>query len=148
MDGKKWRLCLLVALLVAAAPRGTRAADVKQAEEEANKAIAQAVASAVDVGKAAEFKGQTLDLKAKDQSALVLTFPAGKKVSVSVKSDKKADVNLYVLDASRKEVAKDDSPGPDCLVTFTPKEAGKYTLVLVNRGPGETKSTVKVDLAK
>ncbi len=147
MDGRKWRLCLLVALLFAVAPRGTRA-DVKQDEQDANKAIAQAVAKAQDVGKAEDFKGQTLDLKAKDQSALVLTFPAGKKVSVSVKSDQKTDVNLYVFDASRKEVAKDDSPGPDCLVSFTPKEEGKYTLVVVNRGPEETKSTVKVNLAK
>jgi hypothetical protein len=33
-------------------------------------------------------------------------------------------------------------------VTFTPKEAGKYTLEVRNLGPGENRSTLKVSFRK
>ena len=80
--------------------------------------------------------------------AVTLTFPAGKEASVTVRSEKKTDVHLFVFDASGKEVAKDDSPGPSCDLKFTPKEAGKYTLEVRNLGPGDNQSTVKVVLGK
>jgi len=52
------------------------------------------------------------------------------------------------FDAAKKVVAKDDSPGPSCDLTFTPKEAGKYTLEVRNLGPGDNRSTLKVALDK
>jgi len=101
-----------------------------------------------DDGKAEEFKGKTFDLKEKGQAAVTLTFPAGKEASVTVRSEKKTDVHLFVFDAAGKEVAKDDSPGPSCDLKFTPKEAGKYTLEVRNLGPGDNQSTLKVELGK
>jgi len=132
MDGKSWRVSALVAVLALAVACPTRAEDVK----------------ATDGGKAEEFKGKTFDLKEKGKAAITLTFPAGKKASVTVKSAKETDVNLFIYDADKKVVAKDDSPGPSCELNFTPKEAGKYTLEVVNLGPGGNRSTLKVAFGK
>jgi hypothetical protein len=98
--------------------------------------------------KAEEFKGKTFSLKEKGKGHVTLTFPAGKKATVTVKSTKETDVNLYVYGADKKVVEKDVSPGPSCMLSFTPKEAGKYTLEVVNLGPGANKSTLKVKLAE
>ena len=105
-------------------------------------------AKPTDGGKAEAFKAKSFDLKEKGRAAVTLTFPAGKEASVTVRSEKKTDVHLYVYDAARKVVAKDDSPGPSCDLKFTPKEAGKYTLEVVNLGPGENRSTLQVEFAK
>ena len=103
---------------------------------------------ATDGGKAVEFKGKTFDLKEKEKAAIILLFPAGKEATVTVRSEKKTDVHLFVYDAAKKVVAKDDSPGPSCDLTFTPKEAGQYTLVVRNLGPGDNRATLKVEFAK
>src|SRR5579872_7334580 len=111
MSWKNWRVGFPTALVVLAALLcGARAEDAKPA----------------DGGKAEQFKGKAFDLKQKGKAAITLTFPAGKEASVTVRSDKKTDVHLFVYDADRKVVAKDDSPGPSCDLKFTPKEAGKY----------------------
>jgi hypothetical protein len=98
--------------------------------------------------KAGEYKGAGIDLKEGEKGTLKLSFKAGKKVTVTVKSEKKSDVNLMVYDADKKEIAKDDSPGPDCKLTFTPEKDGELTIVVLNKGPGANRSTVKVDIAK
>ena len=125
-----WRVCGSAALVALAALLCGARAEAKQAEG----------------GKAEYFKSKAFDLKEKGKSAITLTFPAGKEVSVTVRSDKKTDVNLFVYDAAKKVVAKDDSPGPSCDLKFTPKEAGKYTLEIVNLGPGENRSTLEVKI--
>jgi len=109
---------------------------------------ARAEEKPTDEGKASEFKGKTFELKAKAKAAIILSFQAGKKAKITVKSTGKPDVHLFVYDADKKEVAKDDSAGPDCDLTFTPKEAGKFILEVRNLGPGDTKSTLKVVIAK
>jgi hypothetical protein len=132
MDRKMRLVGLATALFGLVLLSGTRAEEVKP----------------IDEGKAEEFKGKTYDVKAKGEVAILLTFPAGGKASVTVRSDKKTDMNLFVYDAAKKLVAKDDSPGPDCDVDFTPAEAGKFTLVVRNLGPGDNRSTLKVKLSK
>ena len=132
MHGKSWRVVLLAALVALLVLSGTRAQDGKVPDE----------------GAAEKFKGKTFDLKEKGKAAIKLTFPAGKKVSVTVRSDKQSDINLFVYDAAKKVVAKDDSPGPDCDVKFTPKEAGTYTFEIRNLGPGDNRCTLQVELAK
>jgi hypothetical protein len=122
----------LVALLVFVVPLDTRAQDAK----------------ATDAGKAEEFKEKAFDLKEKGQAAITLDFPAGKEFSVTVRSEKKTDVHLFVYDSAKKVVAKDDSPGPSCDLTFIAKEAGRYTLEVRNLGPGDNRSTLKVALGK
>ena len=96
MGSKSWRLCVSALVCALAVLVSARAQDGK----------------ATDEGKAEDFKGKTFDLKEKDKAAITLTFDAGKKWKVMVKSDKKSDVNLFIFDAAKKEVAKDDSPGP------------------------------------
>jgi hypothetical protein len=98
--------------------------------------------------KAEDFKGKTFELKGKGKGHVTLTFAADKKATITVKSDTKSDVNLFVYDADKKEVAKDDSEGPDCKIEFTPKKAGKYTIEVVNAGKESTKSTLKIAWAK
>jgi hypothetical protein len=133
MNRLSWRASVLAVWCVCVLLCGTRAADEPTPK---------------DYGKAEKFKGKTFDVKEKGQVAFILSFPAGRKATVTVKSKGKPDVNLFVWDADKKEVAKDDSPGPDCELNFTPETAGKFTLVIKNLGPGDTKSTVKVSLAK
>jgi hypothetical protein len=102
----------------------------------------------IDGGKAEKFKSKAFDVKEKGKVAIALTFPAGKEAVVTVRCEKKTDVNLFVFNADKKVVVKDDSPGPDCDVKFTPKEAGKYTFEIRNLGPGDNRCTLKVELAK
>jgi hypothetical protein len=132
MSSKSWRVCAMAALFVLAAFNVTRAEDAKPADE----------------GKAADFTGKKFDLKEDGKVAFKLEFPADKKVSITVKGEKQSDIHLFVYDADKKQVAKDDSPGPDCLVTFTPKETGTLTVVVHNKGPGPNRAAVKVAFPK
>ncbi len=124
-------VCALAALIAFAGLSGSRADVV-----------------VVDGGKASDYKPKGIALKEGEKGTLKLAFKAGKKVTVTVKSEKQSDVNLLVLDADKKEIAKDDSPGPDCKLSFTPEKDGDYTLVVQNKGPGVNTSTVTVDVAK
>jgi hypothetical protein len=126
------RVAVVASLLALAVLCGTQAEGAKPTDE----------------GKAQDFKGKTFELKEKGEASIILTFPAGKKASITVKSAKKSDVNLFIYDAAKKEVAKDDSPGPDCAIDYTPKIGGKLTLTVRNLGPGENKSTLKVKVEK
>jgi len=132
MNRKSWRVGLAIALFGLVVLSGTWAEEAKPTDE----------------GKAEEFKGKTFDLKEKGEAAITLTFPGGKMATVTVKSEKKSDVNLFVYDINKKVLVKDDSPGPDCEVSFQPMAAVKLTLVVRNRGPGENRSTLKVKLSK
>ena len=102
----------------------------------------------IDGGKAEEFRGKTFEIKEKGEVTVLLSFPAGKKASITLRGEKKTDVHLFIYDASKKVIAKDDSPGPNCEVEFTPKEASKLTVVIRNLGPGTNKVPLKVQIAK
>jgi hypothetical protein len=132
MKCKHWQVCVLAAVCALAALGAAQARDDKPADED----------------KAEDFKGKAFDLKEKGKVAVTLTFPAGREATITVKGEKKTDVHLFVYDAAGKQVAKDDSPGPDCEVKITPKEASKYTLEIRNLGPGETRAALKVALGK
>jgi hypothetical protein len=131
MSGKIRGVCALAALVALTAWGGSRA-DVT-------------IADGLDVK---SYKPTGIELKEGEKGTLKLNFKAGREVTVTVTSTKESDVNLYVYDADKKEIAKDDSPGPSCKLTFTPKKDGELTLVVVNKGPGGNTSTVKVDVAK
>jgi hypothetical protein len=95
MRGKVWRLGVPVAFVALVALMGG-----VLAEED----------KPIDGGKAEEFKGKTFDVKEKGKAVIALTFPAGKEAVVTVRGEKKTDVHLFVYDADKKVVAKDDSP--------------------------------------
>jgi hypothetical protein len=128
MDGKCWRALALAGLFALVVLCGARAGGDK----------------VIDGGKADKFKGKKFNLKDKGKAKIALTFAADQTYSLTVKSAKETDINLFVYDADGKEVAKDDSPGPSCDITFTPTKAGKYILEIVNKGPGANTSTLKV----
>jgi hypothetical protein len=114
--------------------------------------VALCVARADDVkpineGKGAEFKGKKLEMKDKDQVAILLSFEAGKEVTATTSGTKETDVHLYVSDEAGKEVGKDDSPGPICSVKFTPAKDGKYKFLIKN-AKGDNTVTFQVMVAK
>jgi hypothetical protein len=132
MAVKNWGACVLAALFGIMVICGAPAQDNKP----------------IDEGKAEEFKGKTFDIKEKGEAAILLTFPAGKKASVTLRGEKKTDVHLFVYDSQKKVVAKDDSPGPNCDVEFTPTKDMRLTLVIRNLGPGANRVPLKVKVAK
>jgi hypothetical protein len=130
MNGKSWRVYAVAALFALVVLCSARAGDDKPKDE----------------GKAEEFKGKKFELKDKGKARIILSFPADKPALVTVKSEKKTDVNLFIYTVKgKKPIEKDDSPGPDCEIKFTPKKAGKYVLEVVNLGKGANTSTLKVE---
>jgi hypothetical protein len=130
MKVKNWIACLLV---VACAIVATSAAAGDEKK--------------VEGGKGSAFKSKTYDIPEKGEITVVLSFEASKEVTVTTKGDKETDVNLFVKGLYFE--AKDTSPGPDCLVKFTPaKGDDKFTLTVKNNGPGANKVTLTVKVAE
>ena len=92
----------------------------------------------IDLGKGAAFNGKKIEMKDKGEVAYILSFAAGKAFEATTDGTKNTDVNLYVYDATGKEVGKDDSPGPKCSVKVTPEKDGKYKFVIKNAGGNNT----------
>jgi hypothetical protein len=138
MYTKRWRKCVLMAVVAAGALLCGDGLGVKAQDLKGKWTIHE--------GKAATFKGKEISLEEKGHLAFTLVFPADKKATVTIKSKKETDINLYVYDSAKKLVAKDDSPGPSCDLNFTPKEEGRYILEVVNMGPGSNVSTIKVEI--
>ena len=93
---------------------------------------------ATDLGEGAHFTGKKIEMKDKGKVAYILSFAAGKEFEATTDGTKNTDVNLYVYDATGKEVGKDDSPGPKCSVKVTPEKDGKYKFVITNAGGNNT----------
>jgi hypothetical protein len=122
--------CLVVVACVIVAC-GAAAGDEKKAE----------------VGKGSAFKSKTYDIPEKGEVTVVLSFEAGKEVTVTTRGDKETDVNLFVK--GKYFEAKDTSPGPACLVKFTPvKGDDKFTLTVKNDGRGANEVTLTVKVAE
>jgi hypothetical protein len=109
--------------------------------------LAQQHAKSTDLGNGAEFKGKTTEMNDKGKVVYVLSFKAGKEFEATTDGPKNTDVNLFVYDATGKEVGKDDSPGPKCSVKVTPAQDGKYKFVITNAGGANT-VTFKVNIAE
>jgi hypothetical protein len=136
MNGRSWRIAGVAVLFGLVTLFSARAED-----------------KPMDEGKASDFKGKTYTVKGKDQVSVILDCQSGKQATVTVRSTEKTDVNLFVYHGDKvgkddKPVAKDDSPGPDCDVKFTPDKSGKYTFVIKNAGADTNKCTLKVEVAK
>ncbi len=97
----------------------------------------------VDGGKGSAFKSKSYEIKEKGEIAVVLSFEAGKEVTVTTSADKETDVHLMVKGMYFE--AKDTSPSPVCLIKFTPSKGDEnFTMTLKNNGPGANKVTLKV----
>jgi hypothetical protein len=132
MFGKSWKVYGLAVLFALVVCFSTRAQDKKPDK----------------TPRAEEFKSKKYEVKEKGNARVPLVFQAGKTYTLIVESTGKPDVNLFVMDADKKAVAKDDSPGPDCKISFKPEKTGTYTLEIRNLGPGNTTSTLKVEVGK
>jgi hypothetical protein len=129
MKVKKWVGCVLVVICAMLAAR------------------AAATDEQVEGGKGSAFKSKQYDIKEKGEIAVVLSFEAGKEVTVTTDGDKITDVNLLVK--GKYFEAKDTSPGPKCLVKFTPVAGDeRFTLTVKNNGPGDNKVTLEVKVAE
>ena len=102
---------------------------------------------AIDGGKGSVFKSKSYELKENGEIAVVLSFEAGKELTVTTSGDK--DTNVQLVVKSMYFEAKDTSPGPNCLVKHTPVENdGRYTFTMKNNGPGANKVTLEVKVAE
>ena len=99
-------------------------------------------------GKATEFKGMTFNMKVQGEVVVLLHCLAGKQVTVTTKGVKQTDVDLYIYDVNRREIAKDTSPGPKCELKFTPTHDEKVKVLVHNWGPGSNRVTLEAKVAK
>jgi hypothetical protein len=61
-----------------------------------------------------------------------VTFHQGKRVEIWVKSQGNSDVDLYVLDANGRQIARDDGDSKDCYVSFVPDRTQSYRVEVRN----------------
>lgn len=63
-----------------------------------------------------------------------IRFIGGQLTIVIVCGDGDTDLDLFVYDNKGSLVASDTDDGDDCIVTFTPKYSGEYTIIVKNLG--------------
>ncbi|MBP5670914.1 MAG: hypothetical protein J6X49_00865 [Victivallales bacterium] len=61
-------------------------------------------------------------------------FTAGKTALVIVSGDKDTDLDLYIYDENDNLIEKDEDGSDQCVVTWTPRWTGRFTIKVVNRG--------------
>ncbi|GAB1415270.1 hypothetical protein MASR2M117_06760 [Paludibacter sp.] len=61
-------------------------------------------------------------------------FWANERATVAVSGDGDTDLDLYVYDESGNLIVKDDDYSDDCIVNWTPKWTGQFTIKVVNCG--------------
>lgn len=64
-----------------------------------------------------------------------VAFRGWESAYVVVSGDGSTDLDLYVYDANDNLIAADTDPSDDCVVRFTPRWTGSFTIRIVNRGP-------------
>jgi hypothetical protein len=130
MRFKNWVACALVVVCAIVAAKAAAARDEKAEGQ-----------------KGSEFRSKTYDIPDNGEVTVALLFEAGKEVTATTKAEKETDVNLFVK--GKYYEAKDTSPGPNCLVKFTPvKGDDKFTFTVKNDGPGANKVTLEVKVAE
>src|SRR5262245_53805017 len=65
-----------------------------------------------------------------------VSFPAGQKATIRVKSTEDTDVDLFVEEMDGTDVVSDTDPSKDCMVEFTPLKNKTYRISVINLGPG------------
>jgi hypothetical protein len=104
------------------------------------KLILAAVAAVVGVqgvGLAGAIPGpreNTTRVTARGTDRYEIVFRGGEVTRIVVDGDRTTDLDLYVYDENGNLVAKDDDNTDYCVVSFTPRWTGKFTVRVVNRG--------------
>lgn len=73
-------------------------------------------------------------VEAKDTDRYTMTFVGGEIARVVVSGDGDTDLDLYIYDEDGNLITKDDDYTDDCIVQWTPKWTGKFTISIKNRG--------------
>lgn len=76
---------------------------------------------------------RTFSLASGRENDTPVYFKTGTRVEVWVTSVKDSDVDLFILDPNRVEIARDIGPSKDCHLLFVAPASGTYTLKVVNR---------------
>lgn len=63
-----------------------------------------------------------------------ISFKAGETARIEVLGDGDSDLDLYVYDENGNLIVKDDDDTDHCIVSWTPRWTGKFTVKVVNRG--------------
>jgi hypothetical protein len=63
-----------------------------------------------------------------------VSFYGGQTARVVVSGDGDTDLDLYVYDVFGNLIASDDDELDDCVVSWTPRWTGNFTIKVVNRG--------------
>ncbi|HEV3298077.1 MAG TPA: hypothetical protein VG055_00455 [Planctomycetaceae bacterium] len=101
-----------------------------------------------EAGKGSAFKNRVFEIKEKGEVAVLLSFAAGRPVTVTTNGEKQTDAHLFIQDREHNDVGKDTSPGPKCEVKFTPTREGRFKLLVKNEGPGPNTVTLEVKAAE
>jgi hypothetical protein len=63
-----------------------------------------------------------------------IVFRGGEAARVIVSGDGDTDLDLYIYDQFGNLITKDDDSSDDCVVGWTPRWTGKFTVKIVNQG--------------
>jgi hypothetical protein len=63
-----------------------------------------------------------------------VSFYGGREARVAVSGDGDTDLDLYVYDVFGNLIVSDDDYSDDCVVSWTPRWTGRFTIKVVNRG--------------
>jgi hypothetical protein len=75
------------------------------------------------------------DLRPMGKRFHLIQLKAGQPVEITVTSEQNTDVDLYVFDNARRQVAADITIGPNSRVNFVPARTGLYRVELHNLDP-------------
>ncbi len=76
---------------------------------------------------------ETFHLRSGTGVSRAVTFKAGVRVQIWVKSETISDVDLFVYDENGEQVVADEGDSKDCYVTFVPSSTQRFRIEVQNR---------------
>ena len=89
-----------------------------------------------DKGKKPAKPNRPFEIGELEKKVFHISFTAGQKATLKVKSSEDTDVDLYVDEMDGTEVVADTSESKDCIVEFTPLKNKTYRVSVINLGQG------------
>jgi hypothetical protein len=75
---------------------------------------------------------RTFDIRAGEKKTFHISFPAGQKAEIWIKSEQNTDIDIFVFDAAGRPVTQDVRFDKDCYVWFVPAQTQTYRIEVVN----------------
>jgi hypothetical protein len=79
-------------------------------------------------------KASTTRVNARATDVYTIKFNGGESARITVAGDGDTDLDLYVYDENGNLITKDDDNTDYCVVSWTPRWTGPFTVRVVNRG--------------